>query len=186
MSVAEQIRSAVCRVLVSKLAAKEIECNVYEERSTALQADEMPLLNVIFAETSYNEESSSRSSKAETSIFVEVYTRAESDEDGNADKYSANACVELANNVRSVLMRYTERNLDFTDHTITSRVCKKIARSEMKEQFDTNSVCTCIVEMMYTHEELTDIDEGVALSNNTTQVLVNQSIRGYKYEYINQ
>ena len=78
MSIAEQIRSAVCRVLVSKLAAKETECNVYEERSTALQADEMPLLNVIFAETSYNEVSSSRSSEAETSIFVEVYTRAES------------------------------------------------------------------------------------------------------------
>jgi len=186
----ELIRDAIGRVLTAEFAnqmtlgAAIILPNIYLERTCPIDKEELPVINVIYAESQNYDENTSYTSIFDNKFLIEVYTNSPTTPSTDGDKKSALANVKLMGMIRSILMDHKNLYLDFTDKFIQSRKVQSIARTQPRISNDAENTISGTLEVHYVAEETTETEQGTLGILFNTVVKLENTEKGYKFTII--
>lgn len=201
----ELIRDSIGRVLVAEFAAQKtlveaynhihehdaipvlltvVNPTVWLERVCPFDKEELPVINIVYSDTNFVDETTAFTSNGESKFFIEIYTNASTSSASEGDKKAAILLAKIGGMVRAILMDNKNRNLDFTDYKIQNRFVKSITRTQPRVTNDAENTIAGIVEVHYFGEEATETETGALEKNLTTSVKLADTEKGYKYELI--
>ena len=201
----ELVRDAIGRVLVAEFAAQKtlveaynhihehdtipvlltvVNPTVWLERVCPFDKEELPVINIVYSDTNFVDETTAFTSNGESKFFIEIYANASSSSIGEGDKKAAILLAKIGGMIRAILMDNKNRNLDFTDYKIQSRFIKSFTRTQPRVTNDAENTIAGIVEAHYFGEETTETETGVLETKLHTSVKISDTEKGYKYELI--
>lgn len=188
----ELIRDAIGRVLTAEFdnqknlaGDKGISINIFLERTCPLDKEELPAINIIYAESQPTDETTSFSSLLDNKYLIEVYSNGSSNDTETGDKKAAVLLAKIMGMVRAILMNKQYLYLDFTDKFIQTRKIKDIVRTQPRIANDALNTISGTIEAHYYAEETTELQTGVVEQLLDTVVKLSDTDKGYKFEIIN-
>jgi len=184
----ELIRDAIGRVLTAELANQKslagsdgISINIYLERMCPIDKEELPLINIVYADTEFPEEPTCMTSLGDNKYLVECYTNSESDPVGDGDKKAAVKLAKIMGMIRAILMNNRYLYLDFSEKFIQTRKVKGITRTQPRIANDALNTISGTIEVHYLAEEVTELETGTPEAYLDTVVKLSDTDKGYKY-----
>jgi hypothetical protein len=184
----ELIRDAIGRVLTAELANQKILAgddgifiNIYLERMCPIDKEELPLVNIVYADTEFPEEPTSMTSLGDNKYLVECYVNGESDSSGDGDKKAAVRLAKIMGMIRAILMNNRYLHLDFSEKFIQTRKVKSITRTQPRIANDALNTVSGMIEVHYLAEEETELETGTLEAYLGTVVKLSDTDKGYKY-----
>lgn len=184
----ELIRDAIGRVLAAELANQKtlqgddgIDINIFLERTCPLDKEELPALNIIYADTEFTEEPTVFTSLGDNKYLIECYVNSASDSTSDGDKKAAVKLAGIMGMIRAILMNSRYLYLDFTEKFIQARKVKTIARTQPRISNDALNTISGTVEVHYMAEEVTELETGTVEGYLETVVKLSNTEKGYKY-----
>ncbi len=184
----ELIRDAIGRVLTAELANQKslqggegIDINIYLERTCPIDKSELPLINIVYADTEFPEEPTSTTSLGDNKYLLECYASSESDSSGDGDKKAAVKLARIMGMIRAILMNSRYLYLDFAEKFIQNRKIRNITRTQPRIVNDALNTISGAIEVHYRAEEDTELQAGTVEALLSTVVKLSDTEKGYKY-----
>ena len=184
----ENIRDAIGRVLTAEFANQnsleggfDYGLNIYVERTAPIDKEDLPVINIVYAESIDIDENTSFTSVFDNKYLIEIYSNAVADENSPGDLKSALLNSHLMGMVRSILMNQQNLYLDFTDKFIQSRKVQTMTRTQPRIANDLLNTISGTLEVHYIAEETTELQEGNLETLLSTIVKIENTEKGYKF-----
>jgi hypothetical protein len=184
----ENIRDAIGRVLTAEFAYQsnleggfDYGLNIYVERTAPIDKEELPVINIVYAESLDVDENTSFTSVYDNKYLIEIYSSGEADVNSPGDLKSALLNSHLMGMVRAILMNQKNLYLDFTDKFIQSRKVQTITRTQPRIANDSLNTISGTLEVHYVAEETTELQEGYLEALLSTVVKIENTEKGYKF-----
>jgi hypothetical protein len=162
-----------------------IAINTYLERTTPIDKEELPLVNIIYSDTDFSNESTSFTSVGDNKYLIEVYVSGVSNSAMSGDKKAAFLLAKIMGMIRTILMNDQNLFLGFSDKFIQGRRVKSMTRTAPRIANDSLNTLSGTLEVHYLAEETTELGEGTLENLLDTVVKLSTTEKGYKYEIIN-
>jgi hypothetical protein len=184
----EMIRDAIGRVLTAELANQKtlasedaVDIAVFLERTCPIDKEELPLINIVYADTEFPEEPTCMTSLGDNKYLVECYVNSESDPMGDGDKKAAVKLAKIMGMIRTILMNNRYLYLDFSEKFIQTRKIRTITRTQPRMANDALNTISGVIEVHYLAEEVTELETGTPVAYLDTVVKLSDTDKGYKY-----
>jgi hypothetical protein len=184
----ELIRDAIGRVLTAELAnqktlagADGIDINIFLERTCPLDKEELPAINIVYADSDFTDETTIVTSLADNKYLIECYVNSASDSTGDGDKKAAVKLARIMGMIRAILMNSRYLYLDFSEKFIQTRRIKSITRTQPRIASDALNTISGTIEAHYLAEEVTELETGTLEGYLNTVVKLSDTEKGYKY-----
>jgi hypothetical protein len=183
----ELIRDAIGRVLTVELANQKTlqgeegtDVSIYLERACPVDKEELPLINIVYADTEFTEEPTFMTSLGDNKYLIECYANSETDPTDDGDKKAAVKLAKIMGMIRAILMDSRNLYLDFSEKFIQTRRVKSITRTQPRIADALNTISGTI-EVHYLAEEVTEVETGTLEACLETTVKLSDTDKGYKY-----
>jgi hypothetical protein len=183
----ELIRDAIGRVLTAEFANQKTldsdlpTINIFLERTQPLDKEELPAINIIYAESSQEVENTSFTTLFDNKYLIEVYTNGEEDESITGDQKAALLLAKIMGMCRAILMNNQNLYLDFTHKFIQTRKVQAITRTQPRIVTDAYNSISGALDMHYFAEETTELEEFEVEALLTTVVKLENTEKGYQF-----
>jgi hypothetical protein len=183
----ELIRDAIGRVLTAEFANQKTldsdlpTINIFLERTQPLDKEELPAINIIYAESSQEVENTSFTTLFDNKYLIEVYTNGEEDESITGDQKAALLLAKIIGMCRAILMNNQNLYLDFTHKFIQTRKVQAITRTQPRIVTDAYNSISGALDMHYFAEETTELEEFEVEALLTTVVKLENTEKGYQF-----
>ena len=183
----ELIRNAIGCVLTAEFANQKIldsdlpTINIFLERTQPLDKEELPAINIVYAESSQEVENTSFTTLFDNKYLIEVYTNGEEDENITGDQKAALLLAKIMGMCRAILMNNQNLYLDFTHKFIQTRKVLSITRTQPRIVTDAYNSISGTLDMHYFAEETTELKEFEVEALLTTVVKLENTEKGYQF-----
>lgn len=162
--------------------AEDINPAIFYERTTAINIEEVPVLNVSFAAVNFSNQHMAHADGA--AIYnVDVYTRADNTDAARADKLASDQLKQILGICRYILSHPAYKTLDFAPGFIRSVQVQSISIQDPGMQ-DAKAAQMGRLVLSVDLAESTGFQNAVPLTLSTTNVKLHETDLGYKYELI--
>lgn len=183
----ELIRDRIATVLKDEIANQivlgadtEIDAAVFVERIVSIDKSEMPLINILFSRTSYDN-NTAINADGENTYHIDVYTKAKATVGKRADNTSMERLMRILGVCRSILESPHYLTLGFAPPFIMSTRVATIDISDPRDNQDgSNTNMGRLVFMVDAVEVTEEILPRVAEGYDTT-VTIEETDQGYVY-----
>lgn len=155
--------------------------NIFIERTAPIDKEDLPVINIVYAESIDVDENTSYTSVFDNKYLIEIYSNATADENSPGDLKSALLNSHLMGMVRAILMNQQNLYLDFTDKFIQSRKVQTMTRTQPRIATDSLNTISGTLEVHYIAEETTELQEGYLEALLSTVVKIENTEKGYKF-----
>lgn len=183
--VGEQIGAILFTELAAQAVlqpAENINPAIFYERTTSINIEEVPVLNVNFAAINFSNQHMAHADGA--GIYnVDVYTAADNTESERGDKLSAAQLKRILGICRAILSNPGYRTLGFAPGFIRSVQVQSISIQDPGMQ-DAKAAQMGRLVLSVEMGESTTFQDAVLLGSSITNVKLYETDLGYKYELI--
>lgn len=181
----EKVRDRIALILSEELQQQrnlglsELEGmeGVWIGRITPFQESELPAINVMLDNTSF-EAQSAISVTGQNQYYIDVYTRAKATDDADADKLADRALDRIVGAVCTILRFPDYRTLDFVAPSIGGMAITRFSKG-LSNPEDANSSKAARIELMVRCPETTELNTAVDIASHYTTVTLSETSKGY-------
>ncbi|MBP1638974.1 MAG: hypothetical protein H6Q17_557 [Bacteroidetes bacterium] len=193
----ELIRKAIGRVLTAEFANQYtlneaassgtgISVSVTMEQSAPIDKEDLPQVNIVWAESQKEDDPTAFSSIYDNKFLVEIYTSGVSGSDDRGDKLAAYNLSRIAGMIDYILKNPIYAYLDFTDKTfIRTRHIQQMVRTQPRQTDSAENILSGVIEVHYIAEETTELQTGKVEALLDTVVKIAETEKGYKFQIVN-
>jgi hypothetical protein len=162
-----------------------INITVFLERTCPIDKQELPVINIVYADTQFSDLSTPFTCPGDNKYLIECYVNSASDSSSDGDKKAAIKLARIMGMVRAILMDKRYLYIDFSGRFIQARSIKSITRTQPRIANDVMNTISGTIEAHYTAEEVTELEEGMPEAFLDTTVKLFNTDKGYKYVITN-
>ncbi len=187
----ELIRDRIGEILTDEFAAQFLIHNdadrnpqVVSERIVPIDKSEVPLVNILFARSSYDN-NTARDADGKNFYSIDVYTSAKSTAAKRGDSTAQNRLVRLLGMVRAILASPHYIKLGFASPFIMRTEILDIEIADPRDNQDTANMVMGRLVFQVDAPEITEQIQPTVAEGYDTVVKVNETERGFVYEINN-
>lgn len=186
----EKIRDRICEILVTEFANQYFITGdelfnlvIWKERFIAFDKTELPAINVFFNNATYSEKDINNSF-GENRFSIEIVTNAKHTDTERGDTKASEKLQKILRIVRYVLENPNYLTLDFVRGFISSTAIESIRATQPNSTGDGMHTITGQAIFKANLKESNGDIAGIPGENYNTSVKLNQTDKGYYFEYI--
>lgn len=190
----EEVRNKIGEIITAELSNQatlindpRLNATIWVERMAPFTSDEMPAINVGFI-SSENIEYSAVHANYECKYYIDVHNRAEAKTENGVvmigDVESQIVLQRICGIVRSILTHPLYKTLGFADAFIETRNVESVMIADPQSD-DSNFISTARIVFMVRLVERNTAESAVLSTGNTTNIRLEMTERGYKFELNN-
>lgn len=155
------------------------------ERSTTFDKSELPAINLCLSTGQYDNKHAGYANGAYT-FYVDVLTNSKTTQDTPGDKLAALKANRLMGICRAIIEDPIYRTLGFARGSLENHGISGFETGAIKNVGDTDALSTKINRLTVSvkAKETTVLPDGLLLLGNLTKVRLNETEKGFQYEFL--
>ena len=182
----EVIRNSIGTLLAEELASQTAanDVTVWENRFIAFDNSELPAINVSYDNTPYDNHNA-QSRRGVNKYYIDVIVSAKHSSTQKADYRSSLLCQKIAGIVAYILSSAEYHTLGLTTGLIQSRWVESLQMGKLAEQDSLHTIVCRVTFNVIAREDVGNLT-GTPLEIISSQVKLNETEKGYKFELIKE